>query len=213
MNKKCTNCGAENPVDAVFCDNCGNQLPAQQAAPPPPMPVQPAPQPVMQTPPVQPAMQPPPQPQPAMQTPAPAPETLTPQPASAPAPQTPVAAQMITATPASQPPPPNHPRLVVAASGMFFDISGRAEILLGRVDPYSQVFPEIDLAAHGGDEGGVSRKHCRITLAGNQYFADDLGSSNGTWIGANKLSPNVRTELHNGDQLRLGKVVLNFYTG
>jgi pSer/pThr/pTyr-binding forkhead associated (FHA) protein len=96
---------------------------------------------------------------------------------------------------------------------MYFDISGRAELLLGRVDPYSNVFPEIDLTAHGGDEGGVSRRHCRITLAGNQYFAEDLGSSNGTMIGSTRLPPNVRTELHNGDQLRLGKVVLNFYTG
>ncbi len=120
---------------------------------------------------------------------------------------------MITVTPASQPPPLGHPRFVVAASGAYFDISGRAELLLGRVDPISQIFPEIDLTSHGGDEGGVSRKHCRVTLAGNQYFAEDLGSSNGTWVGTTRLQPGVRTPLNNGDQMRLGKLVLNFFTG
>ena len=96
---------------------------------------------------------------------------------------------------------------------MYFDINARAELLIGRVDPISGIFPEIDLTAHGGDEGGVSRKHCKVTLAGNQYFAEDLGSSNGTWVGTTRLQPNVRARLDNGDQLRLGKVVLNFFTG
>ena len=119
---------------------------------------------------------------------------------------------MIAATPATQPPPPGNPRFVVAASGAYFDIANRAELLIGRVDPTSGIFPEIDLTAHGGDEGGVSRKHCKITLAGNQYFAEDLGSSNGTWVGTTRLQPNVRAALNNGDQMRAGKLVLNFFT-
>ncbi len=123
-----------------------------------------------------------------------------------------VAASM-TASPATEPPPPEHPRLVVADSGMYFDISGRIDLVIGRVDPISQIFPEIDLTAHGGDEGGVSRKHCRITLAGNQFFVEDLNSSNGTCIGAARLSPGVRTALNNGDQLRVGKLLLNFFSG
>ncbi len=120
---------------------------------------------------------------------------------------------MIAATPATQPAPAGHPRFVVAATGAYFDLVGRTEILIGRVDPTSNNFPEVDLTAHGGDEGGVSRRHCQVTLAGNQFFAEDLGSSNGAWIGATRLQPNVRTALNNGDQLRLGKLVLNFFTG
>ncbi len=122
-------------------------------------------------------------------------------------------AASLVATPAADPPPPEHPRLVVADSGMYFDISGRNELIIGRVDPISQVFPEIDLTPHGGDEAGVSRKHCRITLAGNQFFVEDLHSSNGTWLGAERLSPGVRTALNNGDQLRVGKLRLNFFSG
>lgn len=120
---------------------------------------------------------------------------------------------MILATPATQPAPAGHPRFVLVPAGNYFDIAGRTEVLIGRTDPISQIFPEIDLTAYGGDEGGVSRKHCKITIAGNQFFAEDLGSSNGSWIGATRLQPNTRTALNNGDQLRLGKVVLNFFTG
>ncbi len=120
---------------------------------------------------------------------------------------------MIAALPASQPAPAGHPRLVVASSGMYFDITGRSEVLIGRADPVSGIFPEIDLTAHGGDEGGVSRKHCQVTLAGNQFFVQDLGSTNGTWLDAMRLQPNTRVALDSGKQLRLGKVVLNFFAG
>ena len=95
----------------------------------------------------------------------------------------------------------------------YFDIARRGELLLGRVDPISGIFPEIDLTAHGGDEGGVSRKHCKITLAGNQYFVEDLNSSNGTYVNATRITPGQRVPIENGWQLRLGKLVLNFYTG
>jgi hypothetical protein len=143
------------------------------------------------------------------------PEATVPVPPPAPAaPAAPVKLPpMITAQPATEPPPTAHPRFSVAASGMYFDIVGRTELTIGRVDPISGIFPEIDLTAHNGEEGGVSRKHCKITLAGNQFFAEDLNSSNGTWIGVNRLVPGTRTPLNNGDQIRLGKVVLNFFTG
>ncbi len=118
---------------------------------------------------------------------------------------------MLTARSAA--PPPGHPRLMIASNGMYFDLFGRTDVTIGRVDPVSGIFPEIDLTIHGGDESGVSRRHCRITLAGNQYFAEDLGSTNGTWIGATHLQAGVRTAINNGDQLRLGKLVLGFFAG
>ena len=118
---------------------------------------------------------------------------------------------MIPALPPNQPPPPGHPRIVVMPSQTYFDLSGRSEVVIGRLDPVTPIIPDIDLTALGGDEAGVSRRHCRITLAGNQYFVEDLGSSNGTSLNAVMLQPNVRTPLNNGDQLRLGRLVINFY--
>jgi pSer/pThr/pTyr-binding forkhead associated (FHA) protein len=179
---KCTFCGNENEVGSAFCENCGSPL----AAPTPSVPA-PLPQP--------PAVPPPPPPAtPVSQSVPPA-----------------APSQMIIPTPASQPAPTGHPRIVVVSNGMNFDLSGYQDILIGRVDPTVNHFPQVDLTAHGGDEAGVSRKHLRITFAGNQYFAEDLESSNGSWIGTNRLTPNTRTELNSGDQLRLGKLVLNFY--
>lgn len=183
---KCSFCGAENALTNMYCENCGTPLPALTAD---------APAPVSPTPPVTPA----------------ASDNVTPLVTADPRPAAAVTSKMIIATPASQPPPAGHPRIVVVSNGMYFDLNGYQQALIGRVDPTSDNFPEVDLTSHGGDEGGISRKHLRITLAGNQYFAEDLGSSNGSWIGTNRLVPNTRTPLNSGDQLRLGKLVLNFF--
>jgi hypothetical protein len=240
---KCKTCNTENAVGNVFCDSCGSNLTAAPVMvnPPPSVPPvsstpPPAPQPPVAPPPIaQPApVVPPPIAQPAPVAPPPiaqpapvappiaqpapvAPPIAQPAPVAPPiaqpAPVAPPRPQMIPATPAAQPPPPGHPRLVVMPSGAYFDLFGRAEILIGRLDPITPVFPEVDLTGHGGDEGGVSRKHAHITLAGNQYFVEDLGSSNGTSVNSVLIQANVRTAINNGDQLRLGRVILNFFTG
>lgn len=192
---KCSFCGDENDLGNKYCENCGTPLAApaaEPAAPTPPAPLSPAP------------------PEPAALTPS---ENVSPAvtPAPVAAPATATALKMILATPASQPPPAGHPRLIVVSNGSYFDLNGYQKVLLGRVDPTSNHFPEVDLTSHGGDEAGVSRKHLQITLEGNQYFAEDLGSSNGSWIGTTRLAPNTRTPLNSGDQLRLGKLLLNFF--
>ncbi len=111
------------------------------------------------------------------------------------------------------PGPSNQPYLIVANGGQRLDVTGKNEVLVGRVDPISGIYPDIDLTPFGADEAGVSRRHLKITLAGNQYFVEDLNSTNYTWIGQNKVQPGVRVPLNNGDQLRLGKLLLNFFTG
>jgi pSer/pThr/pTyr-binding forkhead associated (FHA) protein len=102
---------------------------------------------------------------------------------------------------------------MVAGEGERFSLAGKSEALVGRTDPVSGVFPDLDLTPHGGEVGGVSRRHIKITFAGNQYFVEDLNSTNGTWLGRTQVQPGARVPLNNGDQLRLGRVVLNFFTG
>jgi DNA-binding winged helix-turn-helix (wHTH) protein len=58
------------------------------------------------------------------------------------------------------------------------------------------------------DAPGVSRHHAKIRLEGGQAFVEDLGSKNGTYIGGEKVSAPSR--LADGDQLRLGSVVVTF---
>ena len=53
--------------------------------------------------------------------------------------------------------------------------------LLGRTDPHSNIFPEIDLSRFD-PETKVSRRHARIWLEGETFLVEDLGSVNGTVI-------------------------------
>ena len=88
---------------------------------------------------------------------------------------------------------------------------GKTEIIVGREDPVSGVFPDIDLTDHGGDEGGVSRRHARIFVQGDQVFIEDLNSTNYTYVNQQRLTPGQPQPLNDGDEVRLGRVKLNFY--
>ena len=102
-------------------------------------------------------------------------------------------------------------RLVVQGSNASLPFPPKPEIFVGREDPVSGVFPEVDLTDHGGDEGGVSRKHARIFAQGNQVFIEDLNSTNYTHVNQQKLLPNQPHPLTNGDEVRIGRVKLNYY--
>jgi len=52
------------------------------------------------------------------------------------------------------------------------------------------------------DEAGVSRRHARITVAGNEVQLEDLGSKNGTTIGGKKMHRPVA--LDDGDRIVFG---------
>lgn len=52
-------------------------------------------------------------------------------------------------------------------------------VLLGRVSTSKNTNPEIDLSS----DPGVSRRHARLTTDGSRWFVEDLGASNGTFVG------------------------------
>lgn len=159
---------------------------------------------------------------------APPPSPYTPPPGAGPAPSgvpyPPPPAQQPAATPGYPPPtapampsyvPPagaGQPRLMVQSTHATLPLpAGKAEIVIGREDPVSSVFPDIDLTNHGGDEGGVSRRHARLLVRGNQIYLEDLNSTNFTYVNQQRLTPGQPQLLNNGDEIRLGKVRLNFY--
>ncbi len=85
--------------------------------------------------------------------------------------------------------------------------------LLGRTDPHSNIFPEIDLSRFD-PETKVSRRHARIWLEGETYLVEDLGSVNGTVINDSvKLAPRQPRVLDSGDKLRVGETTLHFLVG
>jgi pSer/pThr/pTyr-binding forkhead associated (FHA) protein len=56
----------------------------------------------------------------------------------------------------------------------------------------------------------ASRHHARVTRRGESFFLEDLTSSNGTFVGDKQLSPGIRNELTDGDELRIGSTLLIF---
>jgi pSer/pThr/pTyr-binding forkhead associated (FHA) protein len=56
------------------------------------------------------------------------------------------------------------------------------------------------------DDDYVSTRHARIAASGEQWFVEDLGSTNGTYVGTARITQ--PTTLTLGTQVRIGKTVL-----
>ena len=99
---------------------------------------------------------------------------------------------------------------MIADSGAEIPLPPGDEIFVGREDPVSGIFPEVDLTPHGGEEGGVSRQHARIIVEGGNYFVEDLDSTNFSFVNKQKLAPKTRQPISDGDEIRFGRVVVVF---
>ena len=135
-------------------------------------------------------------------------------------PQIPVTFESDPSLPIAKPQPPApamavaNPRLVVPASGATLNlVPGKNEYLIGREDPVSGSFPDVDLVPYGGEEGGVSRRHAQILRRGVQFSIEDLNSVNYTFVNRQKVAPGTPHPLNDGDEIRLGRVVLQFKSG
>ncbi|MDQ3755414.1 MAG: FHA domain-containing protein [Acidobacteriota bacterium] len=107
---------------------------------------------------------------------------------------------------------PAHARLTIhrgRSAGKEFPLNDD-EAYIGRWDADGGIFPDVDLDADD-PEAKVSRRHARITRRGEQYFVEDLGSTNGTFINrGRRLLPGDRQLLNDGDELIIGKTFLKF---
>lgn len=138
-----------------------------------------------------------------------------PAPVSAPAPAVtpaPEAAPAVAVAVAPAAPSALNARLVVEADNQEFDLSGKDNVLIGREDAVSNIFPDVDLTPHGGEEGGVSRMHARIYADNGQYMLEDENSTNFTFLNRQRLAPKTPTPLHDNDEIKLGRVLLRFKT-
>ena len=85
------------------------------------------------------------------------------------------------------------------------------EAYIGRWDADSGIFPDVDLDSDD-PEAKVSRRHARITRRGEQYYIEDLGSTNGTFINrGRRLLPGDRQPLNDDDEIIIGKTFLRFH--
>src|SRR5215467_1649913 len=80
--------------------------------------------------------------------------------------------------------------------------------LVGRWDPETGAFPEVDLDADD-PEAKVSRKHALIRIAEGKITVEDIGSLNGTYVNrGSRLQPGTPVELKTGDEIIISKTFL-----
>jgi hypothetical protein len=99
-------------------------------------------------------------------------------------------------------------KLTIPDSGCDVEVPLTKGVNIGRLDPDSASFPDVDLTSVGGLEKGVSRRHAKITRHERKVFIEDLGSINGTLLNREKLTPYFPQTLKNGDELQLGTLTL-----
>jgi FHA domain len=82
-----------------------------------------------------------------------------------------------------------------------------SSLLIGRVSRHRNIHPEIDCSA----DIGVSREQARLTTDGTRWWVEDLGSANGTYVGAagaplpiDPMPPGQRRELAEDDRVYVG---------
>jgi hypothetical protein len=106
------------------------------------------------------------------------------------------------------PPTPKPGRLYSVELDSSYILPGAAEMILGRRDPSSGSYPDIDLSNQGVSGSSISRRHARLSWDGKQLLLEDLDSTNYTQVNGAKLAPGQKIGLKNGDEVRLGKVLL-----
>lgn len=98
------------------------------------------------------------------------------------------------------------PRLVHVGSTTEFALPFDHEVGVGRLDPVTQLSPEIDLT--GLDpQRSLSRRHARIVFRGDRFFLrEEIGTANGTFVEGERLATGVERELVPGARIRFGRV-------
>jgi Cyclic nucleotide-binding domain/FHA domain len=111
-------------------------------------------------------------------------------------------------SPAAQRPAEGPEKLVHVASGMEFPLALGPETTIGRRDPVTGIFPDVDLTPVD-NQRSVSRRHAKIYRRGAKFFlAEEIGTMNSTFLNDGRLETGVPGEIQPGAELRFGVVVL-----
>lgn len=80
-------------------------------------------------------------------------------------------------------------------------------VLIGRASRSRNISPQIDLSS----DNGISRRHAQLTTDGTRWWVEDLGSSNGTYVGGSvgalptaPIPTGQKQEISEDDRIYLG---------
>jgi len=105
------------------------------------------------------------------------------------------------------------PFLIVVADGTILPLPQEGQVAIGREDPVTGAYPEINLEPFDAERYGVSRLHARLILTKGQAFIEDLGSLNATFVNKRLVKSHTRQELYDGDEIQLAGLSLTFHYG
>jgi len=214
---KCTECGYENMDGLDYCDGCGAKLAAAAgapaASPPPSAPAPAAPAPAPEGAPAEAAIE--------MASAPPAAEMPGAEAPAAEPPKSEAPTGELNKPAATPTPPPAAPAPAGAPShfkAKFTVIRGGRKgqefpledgnNLIGRWDPETGSFPEVDLDADD-PEAKISRKHALCRIENGKITVEDIGSLNGTYVNrGQRLAPGSPVDIKNGDEIIIGKTFL-----
>ena len=208
---KCTECGYENMDGLDYCDGCGAKLNAAAGAPAAAGGAAPAP-PAAESAPAESAQELAGAP-PAAELPGAEPPTAEPPKSEAPT------GELNKPAAAPAEPAPAAPSAGAAAFKAKFTVirGGRkgqefpledGNNLIGRWDPETGSFPEVDLDADD-PEAKISRKHALCRIENGKITVEDIGSLNGTYVNrGQRLQPGSPVDLKSGDEIIIGKTFL-----
>ncbi|MBA3868216.1 MAG: FHA domain-containing protein [Anaerolineae bacterium] len=84
------------------------------------------------------------------------------------------------------------------------------ELILGRAEAND---PDVDinLAVYEAAQKGVSRRHASLEKVTKNVMLIDLNSTNGTFLNEQRIFPNQRRVVRDGDEIRLGRLVMYIF--
>lgn len=95
--------------------------------------------------------------------------------------------------------PPCGARLLIKNTGETFPVTLQESTTIGRESMNNISFPE---------DFSISRKQARIVFEGHNFFVEDLGSTNGTYL--NKRRITTKMLLKHNDEIQMGKKTFTF---
>lgn len=192
---RCAECGHDNLDGLEYCDACGAKLPAATPA-------------AVEV--ASPSATPAAEPAVAESVAAAAAETVAADTAAAPTVTTPIPVSVpVEPAPAASAPAASafqNAKLTVVRGGTVGKVFPlqTGDNLVGRWDPDSGAFPEVDLESDD-PEARISRKHALLRV-GEQVTVEDIGSLNGTFVNrSRRLDPGAPIVLKDGDEIIVGK--------
>ena len=115
--------------------------------------------------------------------------------------------QLIDGQPAA---PDNAFWFIINSSCRRISLPVNGELVLGRFDPDLTTPLDVDLTYEDREYFSVSRRHAKIICAQEGYFIEDLGSSNGSFVNGERLTPHQSRQLQSGDSVMLGKLKMSY---